>query len=96
VPVYGSSLHKTGALYNLAPATRRAAKAVSPHGLEGYWNSFEIRVEGTAASVMLNGEPVSLATLPDHLPGAGYIALQCHSEVVQFRNIRIQELDAEK
>jgi hypothetical protein len=95
-PVYGSSLHKTGALYNLAPATRRTAKAISPHGPEGYWNSFEIRVEGTAASVMLNGEPVSSATLPAHLLGTGYIALQCHSEVVQFRNIRIQELDAGK
>ncbi len=94
--VYGSSLHKTGALYNLAPATRWATKAVSPNGREGYWNSFEIKVEGAAASVTLNGERVSSATLPARLLSAGYIALQCHSEVVQFRNIRIRELSAGK
>jgi choline dehydrogenase-like flavoprotein len=91
--VYGSSLHKTGAVYGLAPAARWASKAVSPRSAEGYWNAFEITVNGDRISVSLNGEPVVRdARLPAHLVKAGYIGLQCHTDVVQFRNIRIREL----
>lgn len=91
--VYGSSLHKTGAVYGLAPATRWASKAVSSRFAEGYWNSFEISVNDDRISVSLNGEPVVReAHLPAHLLGAGFIGLQCHTDVVQFRNIRIREI----
>ncbi len=90
--VYGSSLHKTGAVYGLFPATRWASKVVSPHSHEGYWNAFEIRVEDEHVRVTLNGEPVSSGTLPAHLVKAGFIALQCHSDVLQFRDIRIKAL----
>jgi hypothetical protein len=91
--VYGSSLHKTGAVYGIAPATRWAAKAVSPHGAEGYWNAYEIMVQDDRISVRLNGElVVDNAQLPAHLMNSGYIGLQCHTDVVQFRNIRIMEL----
>jgi len=91
--VYGSSLHKTGAVYGLAPATRWASKAVSPRFAEGYWNAFEITVNDDRISVLLNDEPVVReARLPAHLFGAGFIGLQCHTDVVQFRNIRIREI----
>lgn len=91
--IYGSSLHKTGAVYGLAPATRWASKAVSPRSAEGYWNAYEITVVDDRISVSLNGEPVVRdARLPEHLRSAGYIGLQCHTDVVQFRNIRIREL----
>jgi hypothetical protein len=91
--IYGSSLHKTGAVYGLAPASRGASKAVSPRSAEGYWNAYEITVNDDRISVTLNGEPVVReARLPEHLRGAGYIGLQCHSDVVQFRNMRIREL----
>lgn len=91
--VYGSSLHKTGAVYGIAPATRWASKAVSRHGTEGYWNAYEIEVQHDRISVRLNGETVvDNALLPAHLVHDGYIGLQCHTEVVQFRNIRIMEL----
>jgi Domain of Unknown Function (DUF1080) len=50
-------------------------------------------VNGDRISVSLNGEPVVRdARLPAHLVKAGYIGLQCHTDVVQFRNIRIREL----
>lgn len=91
--VYGSSLHKTGAIYGLAPATRWASKAVSPRSAEGFWNAFEIAVNDDRISVTLNEEPVvSAARLPANLFGAGFIGLQCHTDVVQFRNIRIREI----
>jgi hypothetical protein len=90
--IYGSSLHKTGAVYGLAPATRWASKAVSPRFAEGYWNAFEIEVNEDRISVSLNGEPVvHEAHLPENLLGTGAIGLQCHTDVVQFRNIRIRE-----
>jgi choline dehydrogenase-like flavoprotein len=91
--VYGSSLHKTGAVYGIAPATRWASKAVSHHGSDGYWNAYEITVQDDRISVRLNGElVVDNAQLPAHLVSDGYIGLQCHTDVVQFRNIRIMEL----
>jgi choline dehydrogenase-like flavoprotein len=91
--VYGSSLHKTGAVYGLAPATRWASKAVSPRFAEGYWNAFEITVTDDHISVSLNDEPVVReARLPENVVGAGFIGLQCHTDVVQFRNIRIREI----
>lgn len=91
--IYGSSLHKTGAVYGRAPATRWAAKAPSPRFQEGYWNAFEITVSEDRVSVSLNGEPVVRdAQLPQELVSQGFIGLQCHTDVVQFRNIRIREI----
>jgi choline dehydrogenase-like flavoprotein len=91
--IYGSNLHKTGAVYGIAPATRWAAKAVSPRAAEGYWNAFEITVNDDRISVSLNGEPVVRdAPLPADRTKAGAIGLQCHTDVVQFRNIRVRRL----
>lgn len=91
--VYGSSRHKTGAVYGLAPATAWAAKAVSPRGAEGYWNRFRIELTGDRISVHLNDlRVVDRFQLPPSLTGEGYIGLQCHTDVVQFRNIRIRPL----
>ncbi|BAZ27083.1 hypothetical protein NIES4073_79990 [Kalymmatonema gypsitolerans NIES-4073] len=103
--IYGSPLHKTGAVYEVFPAQRWAAKAISPRnsGNPGYWNSYEIRAQGNEIEVKLNGHLVSAGTFPELLEFAdpsdgkkkrseGFIGLQCHTEVVQFRNIRIKEL----
>ncbi len=69
----------------------------------GEWNSFKITVIGNVLSVELNGMSViENAALPG-LPAAGAIGLQHHGNksngewvsppsLVQFRNIRIQEL----
>jgi hypothetical protein len=102
--VYGSPLHKTGAVYEVFPAQRWAAKVLSPRNSSdntGYWNSYEIRVEGNEIEVKLNDQLVSVGTLSELLRfddfsqgkkkrSEGFIGLQCHTEVVQFRNIRIK------
>jgi hypothetical protein len=102
--VYGSPLHKTGAVYEALPAQRWAAKVLSPRNDNtGYWNSYEIRVEGNEIEVKLNDQLVSAGILNELLGfddpsvgkkkrSQGFIGLQCHTEVVQFCNIRIKEL----
>jgi hypothetical protein len=102
--IYGSPLHKTGAVYEVFPAQRWAAKVLSSRtDNTSYWNSYEIRVEGNKIEVKLNNQLVSAGTFPELRGFAdpsdgkkkrseGYIGLQCHTEVVQFRNIRIKEL----
>lgn len=103
--IYGSPLHKTGSVYGIFPARLWAAKVVQPRdaGRSTFWNSCEIRLQGTGIEVRINGLLVSQGHFQNLLPlGApsagtrkrveGYIGLQCHTEVVQFRNIRIQEL----
>lgn len=73
--------------------------------LAGLWNSYEIRAQGPSLEVILNDKLVAkgrFASLqPAGSPDAtnsvhtfkrsdGFIGLQCHTEHVQFRNIRIQ------
>ncbi|MBV7337637.1 DUF1080 domain-containing protein [Chloroflexi bacterium TSY] len=50
---YGSSLHKTGAVYNLLPARQWASKVISPRfsPSPGYWNAFEVLVEDNHVTV---------------------------------------------
>ena len=103
--IYGSPLHKTGAVYESFPARLWAAKVMQPRGSgqSSYWNRYEIKVQAGSIEVRLNGLLVSEGQFPNllsaHVPGAGktkrdegYIGLQCHTEVVQFRNICIREL----
>ena len=71
----------------------------------GLWNSYEITVTGANIKVELNGklvsqgsfvtlQPAGAANAPNANPtrkrADGYIGLQCHTEHVQFRNIRIK------
>ena len=72
----------------------------------GEWNTFEITMKGDRLTVVLNGEEViSNAELPGVKP-EGALALQHHGDfdaktgkwtsppsLVQFRNIRIKELN---
>jgi choline dehydrogenase-like flavoprotein/Rieske Fe-S protein len=103
--VHGSPLHKTGAVYGVFPARLWAAKAVQPRGSgkSTFWNSCEITLQGASIGVRLNGLLVAQGQLQNLLTfdaaasgkakrDEGYIGLQCHTEVVQFRNIRIKEL----
>ncbi|MDF3070626.1 MAG: hypothetical protein K0R38_6227 [Polyangiaceae bacterium] len=107
--VYGSSLHKTGAVYGVFPARQWAARVVGPRGtpLAGLWNRYVIEARGPSIKVALNGKLVSAGTLQNLQPAGssdqvngdptrkraeGFIGLQSHTEVAQFRNIRIKEL----
>jgi 3-keto-disaccharide hydrolase len=69
----------------------------------GKWNTFEVTVQGSTVTVVLNGKTViDKITLPD-LPAEGPLGLQHHGGVkdgvytgipalVQFRNIHVKEL----
>jgi hypothetical protein len=83
---YGSSLHKTGAIYELAPARKWASKRL------GLWNTYEIEAIGNSIRVKLNGELVSEYSDPNPRSLKGHIGLQYHTGRVQFRNIRIKTL----
>jgi hypothetical protein len=86
----GDPTHRTGAVYALAPADPVASRP------PGQWNHFEIEARGPAMKVKLNGIPVSSDTADGTRPLKGYIGLQNHhpGSRVQFRNIRVQRLDA--
>lgn len=94
--VYGSPLHKTGAIYNLAPANRGNTKKSGLYGSEEkpvFWNRFRIVSTKAKIEVFLNGKPVSsLSPLDPSKNTEGYICLQFHTNKVQFRNILIKEL----
>ena len=81
----GSPLHMTGAVYQLAPATKLASKAL------GEWNTFEINAAGPDIKVRLNGELVSHLNNNQGRPLKGHIGLQNHhaGSRVQFRNLLV-------
>jgi hypothetical protein len=81
----GSALHRTGAVYKLAPSTAAASNPV------GAWNHYVIKATGNTILVRLNDMPV--AELPNGTRRKkGFIALQNHhfGSKVQFRNIRVR------
>jgi hypothetical protein len=89
---FRSPLHRTGAIYGIAPARLWAAKAPSTDGTPGIWNEFRIVAEGPQVSVQLNGSLVSEGIVPLTLTAPGLIAVQYHTGKVQFRSIRIRRL----
>jgi len=86
----GSPLHMTGAVYQLAPATRLASKPL------GEWNTFEIEATGPDIKVRLNGSLVSHLTNNQGRPLKGHIGLQNHhpGSRVQFRNVFVKRVGA--
>jgi Domain of Unknown Function (DUF1080) len=79
--------HRTGAIYDHAPAVRPATRPV------GRWNRFRIRVVGQRYRVLLNGARVS--ALEGTRARVGYIGLQNHDPAsrVSFRRIRVRPLN---
>jgi hypothetical protein len=89
---FRSPLHRTGAIYGIAPARLRAAKITSVDGTPGYWNEFYIIAAGPRVTVRLNGRLVSEGDVPAQLTAPGLIAMQYHTGKVQFRSIRVRRL----
>lgn len=89
---FRSSLHRTGAVYNVAPARKRVQKILSTDGTAGFWNSFRITAQGKNIRVELNGSLVSEGAVAQGLDVPGRIALQYHFGKVQFRAIRVKRL----
>jgi hypothetical protein len=91
-----------GSVYDVIAAKEEALKPV------GEWNREEIRAEGRHIKVTLNGKLITDADLNsvtnpktiEHHPGmfrdAGHIGFLGHNEYVEFRNIRIKELNGKK
>jgi len=86
----GSPMHTTGAVYQLAPATKLASKAL------GEWNTFEIEATGPDIKVRLNGQLVSHLANNQGRPLKGHIGLQSHhpGSRVQFRNVSVKKSGA--
>ena len=103
-PQYGklSILQRNGAIYaHVAPA----AKAARPVGA---WNELAIRCRGPHVTIHLNGVQIQNANLdeyPESLgkgkvplarrPRKGCVGLQSHGDPVDFRRLRIRELESE-
>jgi len=91
--VFGGFKERTGAIYTLASATQGTSKVIRPRFTpDGPWNVYEITAQDSSIIVRLNGVEVSTADIAAPRLTEGYLALQCHTEIVQFRNIRIKEL----
>jgi hypothetical protein len=91
-----------GSVYDVIAAKKEALKPV------GQWNSEEIRAEGRHILVTLNGQVITDADLnsvtnahtiekhPGMFRPSGHIGFLGHNEYVEFKNLRLKDLDAEK
>jgi hypothetical protein len=85
---FDDPLHRTGAIYTLAPSS-----AVMP--FVGQWHTYEIEAVGDKLTVRLNGQQVSQLKNANRT-AKGYIGLQNHhaGSAVQFARLRIKKLTA--
>jgi choline dehydrogenase-like flavoprotein len=93
--IFGNSRFKTGALYDVGPATQWAACVASPDASDlgnRYWNTYEISVRGKNVRVVLNGKLVCQADVLDTKRLSGFLGLQFHTGRVQFRNLRLKQI----
>jgi hypothetical protein len=91
--IFGGFREKTGAIYTLATAKQGASKVIRPRFTpDGPWNVYEITVQDDMIVVVLNGFETSRASISPPRLTEGFLAFQCHTEIVQFRKIRIKEL----
>ncbi len=85
---FNDSLHRTGAIYGLAPSAKLVSKPL------GEWNLYEIQAKGQKLQVRLNGELVTEYKDTGNRPLKGHIGLQNHHQGsrVGFRNVCIQKM----
>jgi hypothetical protein len=89
----------TGSIYHVVPPKRRASKPA------GEWNAMTIRAQGRQVQVKLNGvtlvdadldqcrkDPAVAKEHPGLARATGKIGLQSHTDRVEFRNIRVRDL----
>lgn len=87
--------HSTGSLYRYVAPTANASKPA------GEWNAMDIDCRGPHIAITINGQKVqdvdqsTVAAIKDK-PLCGYVALQNHGGMIDFRNLRLKTLDAPK
>lgn len=82
----------SGAVFSRIPAGGKYAKPV------GQWNRYKITMEGRNLTIELNGHIVSETDIDTidsmkSIPNEGYIGLQNHGQEVEYKDIRVQELE---
>jgi hypothetical protein len=84
--ILNDPLHRTGAIYALAPSTAQMPEV-------GRWHAFEIEAVGPRITVRLNGQEVSRLS-DGKRQRNGFIGLQNHhtGSKVQFTRLRIKRL----
>jgi choline dehydrogenase-like flavoprotein len=83
---FDDPLHRTGAIYGLAPAS-------GPLPSVQQWHTYEIEAIGRRITVRLDGQEVSQLANASRSP-RGYIGLQAHhaGSKVQFARVRVRDL----
>lgn len=86
------SKHSSMSLYRYVAPQASAARPA------GEWNDLQIVCRGPRIEIVLNGEKVQQvdqSTIPEiaEKPLSGYISLQNHGKPIEFRAIRVMELD---
>jgi Domain of Unknown Function (DUF1080) len=89
----GPDEHCTGSLYRYVAPTKNPVKP------PGEWNTIEIECVGPRIRVWINGEQVqdvdqSKVDKIKNKPLKGYVALQSHTNKVEFRNVKLREIKA--
>jgi hypothetical protein len=82
----------SGGLYHFQAISKPMFKGANE------WNSYELTVKGDAISLVYNGEKVLEADISKNdemkkRPTKGFIGLQNHGSVVEFRKVAIKVLD---
>jgi hypothetical protein len=93
-----------GNLYDESRRNRNLAEAKKETREEalrpGNWNDYRIRAEGAHIQIWLNGvQTVDYTERDESIPHRGIMALQIHGGAytrVQYRNLLIEELPADK
>jgi hypothetical protein len=83
--------HSTGSLYRHLAASKDAVRPA------GEWNEITVECRGPRIKIILNGETVQDVDQTEHpkianQPLKGYLSVQNHGGVIDFRNLLIKEL----
>jgi len=85
-------VNERGAAYTVgSPQSSRSFPTKRLVRPAGEWNHYRVLAKGGAVTLWVNGEEVNGGT--ECTPAEGYLALEAEGAPVEFRNLRIRELD---
>jgi hypothetical protein len=85
----------TGSIYQVVPARKFA------HRSPGEWNELWILCDGDRVMVTINGHVVNDASMSEFdalkdRPRKGFLGLSAHTDTVEYRNIRLRNIQPDK